>query len=288
MMAAEMFRLSDADEAALAAAREATGDPLQGPDSAIQPEVPQGRVTEFHHVSPSVYPGVARDYWVYVPAQYEATKPAALMVFQDGASYLREEVNVPMVFDNLIARGDMPVTIAVLVMPGDKGPGQPINGGDNNRSFEYDSLGDQYVRYLLEELLPIVGRDYAISADPALRAICGMSSGGICAFTAAWERPDSFGKVLSHCGSFANIRGGHNYPSMVRRSEKKPIRTFLTTGKGDLNNIFGHWPIANEDMAAALAFKGYDYRFEVGQGGHTLKHGGAILPQSLRWLWRGC
>ena len=286
-MAVEMFRLSDADEAALAAAREATGDPLQGPDSAIQSGVPQGRVTEFHHVSPSVYPGVARDYWVYVPAQYDATKPAALMVFQDGASYLREEVNVPMVFDNLIARGDMPVTIAVLVMPGDKGPGQPINGGDNNRSFEYDSPGDQYVRYLLDELLPIVSRDYAISADPALRAICGMSSGGICAFTAAWERPDSFGKVLSHCGSFANIRGGHNYPSMIRRADKKPIRTFLTTGKGDLNNIFGHWPIANEDMAAALAFKGYDFRLEVGQGGHTLKHGGAILPQSLRWLWRG-
>jgi enterochelin esterase-like enzyme len=281
------FRLSDADEAALLAAREATGDPLQGPDSAIQPGVPQGSVTQFHHVSPSVYPGVARDYWVYVPAQYDATKPAALMVFQDGASYLRDEVNVPVVFDNLIARGEMPVTVAVLVMPGDKGPGQPINGGDNNRSFEYDSLGDQYVRYLLDELLPIVGGDYAISADPALRAICGMSSGGICAFTAAWERPDSFGKVLSHCGSFANIRGGHNYPSMVRRAEKKPIRAFLTTGKGDLNNIFGHWPIANEDMAAALAFKGYDFRFEVGQGGHTLKHGGAILPQSLRWLWRG-
>ena len=286
-MTAEMFRLSDADEAALAAAREATGDPLQGPDSATQSGVPQGSVIEFHHVSASVYPGVARDFWVYVPAQYDAAKPAALMVFQDGASYLRDEVNVPVVFDNLIARGEMPVTIAVLVMPGDKGPGQPINGGDNNRSFEYDSLGDQYVRYLLEELLPIIGRDYAISADPALRAICGMSSGGICAFTAAWERPDSFGKVLSHCGSFANIRGGHNYPSMIRRGEKKPIRTFLTTGKGDLNNIFGHWPIANEDMAAALAFKGYDFRLEVGQGGHTLKHGGAILPQSLRWLWRG-
>ena len=281
------IQLSEADETALAVAREATDDPVQGPDSAIQAGVPQGSVTEFHHVSSSVYPGVARDYWVYVPAQYDAAKPAALMVFQDGASYLREEVNVPVVFDNLIARGEMPVTIAVLVMPGDRGPGQPINGGDNNRSFEYDSLGDQYVRYLLEELLPIVGSDYAISADPALRAICGMSSGGICAFTAAWERPDSFSKVLSHCGSFANIRGGHNYPSMIRRAEKKPIRAFLTTGKGDLNNVFGHWPIANEDMAAALAFKGYDFRLEVGQGGHTLKHGGAILPQSLRWLWRG-
>ena len=274
-----------ADEAAFAAARTAQ-TPVQGPDSFPQPGVPRGTLLARHHVSNEIYPGVGRDYWVYVPAQYRAETPAALMVFQDGDFYLKDEVNVPVVFDNLIAHNQMPVTIAVLVMPGDKGPGQPINGGTTNRSFEYDTLGDQYVRYLLEELLPLVEADYAISPDPVRRAVCGMSSGGICAFTAAWERPDAFGKVLSHCGSFTNIRGGHNYATMIRRAEAKPIRVFATTGKRDLDNVFGHWPLANQDVAAALAFRNYDHRFEMGEGGHTLQHGGAILPQSLRWLWR--
>lgn len=208
------------------------------------------------------------------------------MVFQDGLLYLGADISIPNVFDNLIYKGEMPVTIGLFVNAGDKGPGMPIYGGSDNRSFEYDSLGDQYSRFLIDELLPEITKLYRIADDPACRAICGISSGAICAFTVAWERPDVFGKVVSHCGSFVNIRGGHNYPSMIRRAETKPIRVSLQSGLKDLNLIYGNWPVANQDMAAALAYRDYDYQFVFGEGGHSLKHGGAIFPETLRWLWR--
>lgn len=208
------------------------------------------------------------------------------MVFQDARFYLGEDVNVPVVFDNLIHREEMPVTIGLFVSPGDKGPGMPVYGGSDNRSLEYDALGDRYARFLIDELLPAATQSYTIVADPAGRAICGMSSGGICAFTAAWERPDAFGKVVSHCGSFTDIRGGHGYPSLIRRTPKKPLRVFLQSGSGDLDVVFGDWPLANQEMAAALAYAEYDHQFVYGEGGHTLKHGGAIFPDTMRWLWR--
>ena len=138
----------------------------------------------------------------------------------------------------------------------------------------------------MEEILPEVGKKYNLTKDPAGRAICGMSSGGICAFTVAWERPDAFRKVLSQIGSFTNIRGGHVYPALIRKTEKKPIRVFLQDGSNDLDNLHGNWPLANQEMAAALKFMGYDYQFVLGDGAHSGKHGGAILPDSLRWLWR--
>ena len=122
--------------------------------------------------------------------------------------------------------------------------------------------------------------------DPNERAICGISSGGICSWTVAWERPDAFRKVLSHVGSFTNIRGGHVYPALIRKTEPKPIRIFLQDGSGDLDNRHGNWPLANQQMAASLKFADYDYKFVYGDGGHNSKHGGAILPDSLRWLWR--
>lgn len=257
-----------------------------GPDSREQPGVPRGQVTAFHWSSRQIYPGTERACWLYVPEQYEAARPAGLMVFQDGASYLRPDVNVPVVFDNLIHAGEMPVTLGLFVNPGDKGPGNPAYGGSDNRSVEYDSLGDRYARFLLEELLPEIGRQYRVTDDPAGRAIAGMSSGGICAFTAAWERPDAFRKVVSHCGSFTNIRGGHNYPWLVRQTPPKPLRVFLQTGTQDVDVLFGNWPNANRDMATALAYAGYDYQFVLGEGGHTLRHGAALLPETLRWLWR--
>jgi enterochelin esterase-like enzyme len=259
-----------------------------GPDSLPQPGVPQGTVTRYHHRSENIYPGVERDYFLYVPQQYDPAQPACLMVFQDGErQYLEHDINTPVVFDNLIHQGQMPVTIGLFVNPGDPGPGNPWYGGTDNRSFEYDALGDRYARFLLEELLPEVRKSYTITDDPDGRAICGISSGGICAFTAAWERPDDFRKVISHCGSFTDIRGGHNYPSMVRKTERKPLRVFLQSGENDLDVIFGSWPIANRDMAAALAYRGYDYTLVMGEGYHTLRHGAAIFPQTLRWLWRG-
>jgi enterochelin esterase-like enzyme len=257
-----------------------------GPDSQPQPGVPVGEISLRHHRSETIYPGVERDYFLYVPQQYDPANPACLMVFQDGKAYLGGDVKAPVVFDNLIACGEMPVTIGLFVQPGDRGEGNPIYGGNDNRSFEYDSLGDLYARFLIEELIPEATTGYTITSDPAGRAICGLSSGGFCAFTAAWERPDYFRKGVSHCGSFTNIRGGHNYPWMVRYAEPKPLRVFLQSGSHDVDVIFGSWPLANQDMAAALTYRDYDFKFEYGVGYHTLKHGGAIFPDTLRWLWR--
>jgi enterochelin esterase family protein len=266
----------------------AIDDYTLGPDSQPRDGVPRGQVTKYKWES-KVFPGTVRDYWVYVPAQYNAGKPACVMVFQDGSAYVSTNGNfrVPVVFDNLIAKKEMPVTIGVFINPGEVPASETGGQPKRNRSYEYDSLSDQYARFLLEEILPEVGKKYKLTSDPEGRAICGMSSGGICAWTAAWERPDAFRRVLSQIGSFTNIRGGHVYPALIRKGEKKPIRVFLQDGSNDLDNGAGNWPLANQEMAAALKFKKYDYKFEFGDGGHTGKHGGAILPDSLRWLWDG-
>jgi len=259
-----------------------------GPDSQRQDGVPQGTVTK-HVWKSEVFPGTIREYWVYVPAQYTADEPAAVMVFQDGHTYVKEDgdFRTPIVFDNLIHQKAMPVTIGIFINPGHKGGEFPENRWRaNNRSFEYDTLSDQYSRLLLEEILPEVGKQYQLTENPERRAICGISSGGICAFTVAWERPDAFRKVLSHIGSFTNIRGGHVYPALIRKTEPKPLRVFLQDGSNDLDNPHGNWWLSNLQMEAALKFAGYDYKFVGGEGAHNGKHGGAILPESLRWLWR--
>jgi enterochelin esterase-like enzyme len=193
---------------------------------------------------------------------------------------------VPIVFDNLIHKGEMPVTIGIFLNPGVVPAAQPDEKPRQNRSFEYDTPSPQYAEFLLREILPEVAKTYKLTDKPEERAIGGISSGGICAWTAAWERPDAFRKVLSHVGSFTNIRGGHVYPALIRKTERKPIRVFLQDGSGDLDNLHGNWPLANQEMALALKFAGYDYRFEYGDGGHNGKHGGALLPDSLRWLWK--
>jgi enterochelin esterase family protein len=259
-----------------------------GPDSLRQEGVPVGTVTQHKWNDSKVFPGTERDYWVYVPQQYEAKKPACLMVFQDGRNYVNEkgQFRTTVVFDNLIHQKAMPVTIGIFLNPG------VVPGSDEqarprrNRSFEYDSLSDRYARFLLEEILPAVGKDYNLTNDPECRAIGGISSGGICAWTVAWERPNAFRKVLSHVGSFTNIRGGHVYPALIRKTERKPIRAFLQEGENDLDNLHGSWPLSNRQMAAALEFSKYDYKFVMGTEGHNGKHGGAILPESLKWLWR--
>jgi enterochelin esterase-like enzyme len=211
------------------------------------------------------------------------------MVFLDGAGFMRPDgaFRVPVVFDNLISKGEMPVTIAVAVNPGTIEPTLPAAKARSTRSLEYDSLGDATTRFLLEELLPEATKGLNITSDPAGRGICGNSSGGIAAFTVAWERPDAFGKVVSHIGSFTNIRDGHSYPALVRKTKPaKPIRIFLQEGTNDLDNLHGNWPLANRDMAAALKFAGYDHKVVFGDGGHSGRHGGAIFPDTLRWLWR--
>lgn len=261
---------------------------VPGPDSQPKPGVPKGRVERFQFTESKVFPGTTRDCWVYIPAQYDGAKPAALMVFQDGGGFVRTngDSRATVVIDNLIHAGEMPVTMGLFVNPGTRGEG--ASGTRSNRSFEYDSLGNAYARFLIEELLPYTTQKFGlkISDDPEMRAIAGQSSGGICAFTVAWERPDQFRKVLSHIGSFVNIRGGHNYPALIRKTERKPLRVFLQDGINDLNNLHGNWPLANQQMASALQFTGYDHKFVMGEGAHSGKHGGAILPDSMRWLWR--
>ena len=261
-----------------------------GPESQPQDGVPHGELIKMPAFTNStLYPGTVRDWWVYVPKQYDAAKPTCLMIFHDGWNYANPtgQFRVPVVFDNLIAKKEMPVTLGVFINPGNIPAGVDGAKARSNRSFEYDSLGDTFTRFVLQEILPEAASKYNFTKDPAGRAVGGISSGGICAWTMAWERPDQFGKVLSHVGSFTNIRGGHNYPALIRKTEKKPIRVFLQDGAHDLDNLHGHWPLANQEMAAALKFMDYDYKFEFGEGQHSGKHGGAILPDSLRWLWRG-
>jgi enterochelin esterase family protein len=257
------------------------------PDSLELSDVPKGKLTMMPKWWGKVFEGTSRDWWVYVPAQASPESPACVMVFQDGSGY---KDFVPTVFDNLTAKKEMPVTVGVFVNPG------VFEGGRSNRSFEYDTLSDQYARFLLTEILPETEQALHLNLrhDAAGRAIAGISSGGICAWTVAWERPDEFSKVLSWVGSFTNIasgktvrEGGHNYEALIRKTPAKPIRVFLQDGASDLDNANGNWPLANQQMAKSLAFAGYDYQFVYGNGFHSNKHGRAILPDSLRWLWRG-
>ena len=258
------------------------------PDSERQPGVPQGKIEHLEHTC-RIFPGTKRGVWVYVPAQYTGDEPAPVMIFQDGGRMHQSQGDnawrTPIVLDNLIHQKAMPVTIGIFIDPGV----MPAAGEDQreryNRSYEYDGLGDRYARFLLEEILPEVGKKYNLTDDPNLRGIGGSSSGGIAAFTAAWERPDAFRRVLMFVGSFTNLRGGDTYPGLIRKTEPKPLKVFMQDGKNDLNIYSGAWWIANQDVHSALEFAGYDVNFVRGEEGHNNKHGRAILPQGLRWLW---
>ncbi|MBL8174632.1 MAG: SMP-30/gluconolactonase/LRE family protein [Bryobacterales bacterium] len=255
---------------------------VYGPDSSRQPGVPKGTVTKHVWTGSKIYPGTVHDYWVYVPAQYDGEQPAAVMVFQDGSSFVNEvgAFRVPIVFDNLIHKGEMPVTIAVLIAPGvvpSRGEGQQ---GRFHRSHEYDAVNDRYARFLMEEMLPEVGKSYRLTNDANLRGISGSSSGGNCSFTAAWHRPDGFRRVMSFIAGFTHQRGALILPSQVRKFEGKPLRIFLQDGTGD-QNIQSNW-----DMMAALEGAGYDAKLVVGTEGHNSKHGGPLMPDALRWVWR--
>ena len=261
---------------------------VPGPDSKEQPGVPPGKITKHVWDKSKVYPDTTRDYWVYVPAQYKKDKAAAVFVCQDGISY-----QAPTVFDNLIHKKEMPVTIGIFINPGtivekqrrgrnEENPEKPRS----NRSVEYDSLGGDYSKFLLKEILPEVAKTYTLTTDPEGRCIAGNSSGAICAFTVCWENPDEFSKCFSTIGSFTNIRGGDKYPAMILRAAKKPIRIYLQDGTNDLVNQFGSWTEANKAMAAAFEKKGYDYQFVLGEGTHSARHGTALFPDAMRWMWR--
>ena len=260
-----------------------------GPDSKPQPGVPRGEVLKFSFASSKIFPGTYRDYWIYVPAQYSPDQPACLYVNQDGVQW-----QTPTVFDNLIHKKEMPVTIGVFVMHGRVKAGDTNAALDRfNRSYEYDGLGDNYVRFLLEELLPEVarqktsdGRAIRLSTNGNDHAIGGSSSGAICAFTAAWERPDAFSRVFSAIGTYVGLRGGDHYPTLIRKYEPKPIRVFLQDGANDHNIYAGDWWLANQMMERALVFSGYEVNHVWGEGVHSGKHGAAIFPDAMRWLWK--
>jgi enterochelin esterase-like enzyme len=261
--------------------RHATEFPVRyehGPDSFAQPGVPCGELHEYEQAQSRVFPDTSRKYWVYAPAQYKDTQPASLMVFQDAPWYmdLDFEVRAPIVLDNLIHKREMPVTIVVFVE------------ASANRNAEYDAFNDKYGTFLLDEVIPAVRADYAVTDDHANWAIAGGSSGGNGAFTTAWFRPDRFRRVYCSSGSFVQMPGGNPYPELIRATRAKPLRIWLHVGTRDLNwdKPEENWFSANLQVAAALAERGYDLRLVVGDGGHDGNHGGTLLPDALRWLWR--
>ena len=267
----------------------AADDYKPGPDSTTQSGVPRGEIIKFHFDHSKVFPGTTRDVSVYIPAQYKPDKPACVFVCQDGVKF-----HAPTVFDNLIAKNEMPITIGVFVTPGVVKSLDPAHALDRyNRSYEYDGLGDVYDHFLLDELLPEVetkqtsdGRAIKLSHDSNDRCIGGSSSGAICSFTAAWERPDAFSRVFSSIGTYVDLRGGSRYPTLIRKTEPKPIRVFLQDGSADNNKYGGDWWMANQTMERALTFSGYEVDHVWGDGGHTGKHADAIFPDAMRFLWK--
>jgi gluconolactonase len=251
-------------------------------------ETPKGEVTKYTFDKSKIFPGTIRDYWIYVPKQYDPSKPACLYVNQDNVQW-----KAPEVFDQLIHSKEMPVTIGVFVTHGRVKAPTDAALDRFNRSYEYDGLGDNYAKFLLDELLPDVetktaadGRAIRLSKNGNDRAIGGSSSGAICAFTAAWERPDAFQRVFSAIGTYVGLRGGNNYPTLVRKYEPKPLRVFLQDGSNDLNIYGGDWWMANQEMERSLTFAGYEVNHVWGEGGHNGQQGTEVFPDAMRWLWK--
>jgi enterochelin esterase-like enzyme len=272
-----------------------------GPDSLPREGVPKGEVRGPYTLPSEAYPGTQHTYWVYVPAQYTPSQPASLMIFNDGQAFknMEGDIRAPNVLDNLIYRREIPVMLSVFINPGrrpDQPEPTPQEWGDRttNRPAEYNTLDDKYARVIVDELMPALNKEFNISKDPERRGIGGASSGAIAAFTVAWERPNEFRKVLSFVGSFVNLRGGHAYADIIRKSDKKPIRIFLQdgrndnrgTGRGGTYDETRDWFLQNVRLTQALTEKGYDVNYAWGIGRHSQKHGGSILPDMLRWLWR--
>lgn len=271
------------------------------PEAYPQDDVPAGTTLEFEDwTATEVFAGTKRDVLVYLPPNFDpAGPPPSVLICNDGYAYAAATgpVRAMTVLDNLLHRGRIEPTVAVFVNPGrpmDAPSRKQISAGQRDdpraaqqRSVEYDTVNDHYARFLLEELLPFIESAIGctLTTDPDRRTVCGISSGGICAFTAAWFRPDAFGRVMSHCGSFTAIRGGHNYPYLIRSTPRKPIRVWMQSGTNDADILTGNWPLANKDVAAALAFAGYEVNFVFGEGGHNLAHAGAVFADALRWLW---
>ena len=270
-----------------------------GPDSQPQDGVPKGTVTKFTLAPGKDYPGTPHNCAVYVPAQYDAGKATPFMIFLDGSQALGDSMRVPVVLDNLIAKHDLPAMIAIFVDPGilpvvTDPSHADIAQNRYNRIYEYDSLTPRFSDFLVDELIPEVAKQYNLSKNPDDRGLSGVSTGAVGAFMAAWNRPDQFHRVLSLIGTYVSMKGADALPALVRKTEPKPIRIFMQDGTADHitaaepygTNFAGSWPINNQVMYEALEFAGYDAKLVMGTDGHSTKHGGAILPDALRWLWR--
>jgi len=275
-----------------------TDMPAFGPDSYSHPGVPQGRLSEkMVHVS-RIYPGMKTEYWIYVPAQYDPAKPAALMIWQDGHYHIERDgpLQVPPtgqppsrlqnVIDNLTARRQIPVAIYLLIDPG-------TVGTTAMRSIEYDTVSDLYPRFLRDEILPEIHSRYNIRVDGYSHAIAGNSSGGICAFNAAWYMPDLFSRVLMRIPSFTSIQwkpgeqdGGNIYPFRVRKEPMRNIRVWMQDGSEDMEQATGSWPLQSLQMANSLKLRGYDFHFTYGTGTHNHSQSNSEMPEALTWLWR--
>lgn len=261
-----------------------------GPDSRRRPEVKAGRTVEVALEQCSTYPGTSRRIWIHIPdVVARCGEPVACMVFQDGWWYLDPElaVHAAEVLDNLTATGDIPPMVGVFVDPGVFADREdPVERKNRNR--EYDAFDSRYADFVESEVFPVVRRYVSLADDPRLRGICGGSSGGNAAFTAAWHRPDVFGRVVAFNSSFAQIPGGNPVPDLLASTPPAPLRIFLHAAHRDLqwNEPRMNWLAENLKVAAALAENGYDFRLVLGDGGHSPNHGGVLLPDALRWLWR--
>lgn len=284
-------------------------------DSLVQDNITKGQLKgpfEFHS---KIFAGTVRQYWIYIPANYNRKRPPNLLVFQDGqrATNPNGSLRIPIVLDNLIHKKDIPSTLGIFITPGNLSERYPDNLGmsnPNHRAEEYDALNDNYARFLTEELLPEVSKSYMFTDDPKKRIIGGTSSGAICAWTAAWHKPDAFQNVISLIGSYTSIGykpatatspmipGGDLYPGLIRKSPIRPIKIFLQDGSNDLSNEHGNWFLANQQILSSLDWananadatgsKGPRYQFTHvwGDGGHSDQHGGALMPDILRWFWK--
>ncbi len=282
------------------------------PEPYPQGGIPKGELKGPFDFHSQIITGTVRQYWVFVPAQYEASTPASVLVFQDGYRAINPNgsLRVPEVLENLIAEGEIPVTIGIFITPGNLSEVYPDNlgsGNPDNRAAEYDALDDRYARLVVEEILPEVAKSYSLTQDPVQRAIGGTSSGAIAAFTVAWHRSDVFRKVYSGIGSYVSIGfrpneepvkiGGQDYPALIRREPIRPIRIFMQDGTHDLSNEWGDWFLSNLQMASAFRYANahakelqtpgprYELKTVWTEGTHNDKDPGLLLPEGLRWLW---
>ncbi|MDX2249154.1 MAG: alpha/beta hydrolase-fold protein [Bacteroidia bacterium] len=277
-----------------------------------QEGVPRGELKGPFSFRSKIIEGTVRQYWLFIPAQYEASKPASVLVFQDGYRATNPEgsIRAPQVLENLIAKGEIPVTIGIFISPGNLSEEYPTDLGSrnpNNRAAEYDAMNNRYARFIVEEMLPEVSKQYNLTNDPEQRAIGGTSSGAIASFTVAWYYPDMFRKVYSSIGSYVSIGfrpdetpiklGGQDYPALIRREAIRPMRIYVQDGINDLSNRWGDWFLANQQMVSAMKYAnenadqnkdtGPRYQFKAvwTDGEHNDKHPGALLPEGLKWLW---